>query len=211
MNKTQIKVLEAAESEFAANGFAGASIRNITQRAGVNIASVNYHFGSKEALIRDLMHHRIKPLNELRIARLNEEQAKDPDQVVPLAVLIDILVRPAVEKMLTKEGRQFVRAMARCMSEPLEFLQSIDEEVFHEVFILFHQALTKALPDLSPKTVANQLHFIICAMVGMMMHFPRMETLGRVKYTTQEFEELLDGFIHFITSGIAGHKVPDPR
>lgn len=202
MNETQIKVLEAAESEFADNGFAGASIRNITQRAGVNIASVNYHFGSKEALIRQLMRYRVSPLNEYRLQRLRAKEANYPDGVVPLPVLIDILVRPALEKMLTLEGAQFVRAMARCMSEPLGFLQSLDREVFQELLIAFHQAFAKALPHLDRESVTNQLHFVICAMIGMMLHFPRIESLAVEGFSPENFEELLDDFIHFITSGI---------
>ena len=72
MTGTQIKVLEAAEAEFAEHGFAGASIRNITQRAGVNVASIHYHFGSKEELIKQLLLYRIAPVNELRLSRLAE-------------------------------------------------------------------------------------------------------------------------------------------
>ena len=60
MTGTQIKVLEAAEAEFAEHGFAGASIRNITQRAGVNVASMHYHFGSKEELIKQLLLYRAR-------------------------------------------------------------------------------------------------------------------------------------------------------
>ncbi|MBH54494.1 MAG: hypothetical protein CMI18_09130 [Opitutaceae bacterium] len=202
MNETQIKVLEAAESEFADNGFAGASIRNITQRAGVNIASVNYHFGSKKALIRQLMQYRVTPLNEYRLRRLREEEADYLDKVVPLPVLIDILVRPALEKMLTAEGAQFVRAMARCMSEPLDFLQSLDREVFQELFMAFQQAFARALPQLNRASVTNQLHFVICAMIGMMLHFPRMESLAVEGLSPENFEEMLDDFIKFITSGI---------
>jgi AcrR family transcriptional regulator len=206
MNSTQIKVLEAAETEFAEFGFAGASIRNITQRAGVNIASVNYHFGSKEALIRQLLEHRIAPLNKLRIERLHEAQVRYPDQVVPLNELVDILVRPLIEKLITEEGGQFVRAMARCMSEPLEFLQEVDREVFHEIFLEFSQAFTSALPHLGREAVVHQLHFVICSMVGMMMHFPRLETLGPSRPSKKQFDQLLDDFIHFITSGIEGAR-----
>ena len=79
MNETQIKILDAAESEVADCGFAGASIRNITQRAGVNIASINYHFGSKEELIKQLFIYRITPLNDQRLAMLRQAQEKTID------------------------------------------------------------------------------------------------------------------------------------
>lgn len=47
---TKARVLEAAGEEFAAKGFAGATVRAICDRAGANLAAVNYHFGGKEAL-----------------------------------------------------------------------------------------------------------------------------------------------------------------
>ena len=54
MNDTQVKIIEAAEIEFAERGFGGASIREITKRAGVNIAAINYHFGTKEVLFKEI-------------------------------------------------------------------------------------------------------------------------------------------------------------
>jgi AcrR family transcriptional regulator len=48
---TKERILDAAERLFADRGFAATSLRNITGEAGVNLAAVNYHFGSKDALI----------------------------------------------------------------------------------------------------------------------------------------------------------------
>ena len=72
LTKTQIKIIEAAEIEFAEMGYAGASIREITNRAGVNIAAINYHFGSKEALYKEMILFHIEPINAVRIELLDE-------------------------------------------------------------------------------------------------------------------------------------------
>ena len=157
MNETQIKILEAAESELADYGFAGASIRNITQRAGVNVASINYHFGSKVDLIKELFKYRIIPLNDLRLELLRQAQEKSEDGVVSVTELVDILVRPAVSKLVSKEGRRFAQAIARCMSEPLEFMCELDEEIFQEIFQTFLAAFQKALPDLDPELVVPRM------------------------------------------------------
>jgi AcrR family transcriptional regulator len=208
MNVTQIKILEAAESELAEYGYAGASIRNITQRAGVNVASINYHFGSKEKLIKELFKFRIMPLNELRLGMLEETQAGSEDGVVPVSGLVDILVRPAVARLMTKDGRRFVQAMARCMSEPLDFMCELDEEIFQEVFTTFLAAFQKALPDLDPSRVMIKLNFIICSMVGFMMHFPRMEQFTGFDLSKEQFDQVLDQYIEFISAGIESARIP---
>ena len=59
MNPTQIKILKAAEIEFATHGFNGATVRDITKRAEANIASINYHFGTKEVLFKEMVRYRI--------------------------------------------------------------------------------------------------------------------------------------------------------
>lgn len=52
---TKLKIMEAARNLFAAQGFEGTSIRDIAGAAGVNVASVNYHFSSKDNLILEVM------------------------------------------------------------------------------------------------------------------------------------------------------------
>ncbi|HCH31325.1 MAG TPA: TetR family transcriptional regulator, partial [Oceanospirillaceae bacterium] len=51
-NSTIDRILDAAEVEFAAHGFVETSLRTITTKAKVNLAAVNYHFGSKKGLIQ---------------------------------------------------------------------------------------------------------------------------------------------------------------
>jgi len=207
MNETQIKILDAAESEVADCGFAGASIRNITQRAGVNIASINYHFGSKEELIKQLFIYRITPLNDQRLAMLRQAQEKTSDGLVPVSELVDILVRPAVSKLMSKEGRRFAQAIARCMSEPLDFMCELDEEIFQEIFQTFLLAFQKALPELDMAAVMNKLHFIICSMVGFMMHFPRLDQFIGRGMSGSDFDQFLDQYIDFIATGIESAPV----
>ncbi len=73
---TKTRILDTAEQLFAEKGYAATSIRNITTEAGVNLASVNYHFGSKETLLHQVFARRIGPVNEVRIRLLDEAEAK---------------------------------------------------------------------------------------------------------------------------------------
>ena len=85
---TRERILDAAERLFMTHGFDGASMRQITGEAAVNLAAVNYHFGSKEALMQEVFRRRLDWLNDERIRVLDEmeEAAGDkplkPSQIV---------------------------------------------------------------------------------------------------------------------------------
>src|ERR1700677_5396603 len=69
---TKQQVLAAAERLFALHGFQNVSVRDITAEAGVNLASVNYHFGSKDALLFEIFRRRTSELNRDRARMLHE-------------------------------------------------------------------------------------------------------------------------------------------
>ena len=64
---TKERILGAAEELFAQHGFAGTSLRQVTSRADVNIAAVNYHFGSKENLVNEVFRRRMDEMSERRL------------------------------------------------------------------------------------------------------------------------------------------------
>jgi AcrR family transcriptional regulator len=90
---TKERLLDASEALFAERGFAGTSVREVTRAAGVAVSAANYHFGSKEALLRAALMRRIQPANARRFALLDQAVASG-------AALEDVLAaffRPALE------------------------------------------------------------------------------------------------------------------
>src|SRR5712691_12477039 len=71
MSATQAKILDTAEGLFMEHGFEATSLRQITAAAGVNIAAVNYHFGSKEELFQTVLTRRLDPMNQERVELLD--------------------------------------------------------------------------------------------------------------------------------------------
>src|SRR6476661_9403349 len=69
---TKAAVFAAAEQLFALHGFQNVSVRDITADAGVNLASVNYHFGSKDSLLFEIFRRRTGELNRERARLLHE-------------------------------------------------------------------------------------------------------------------------------------------
>src|SRR6186713_866044 len=75
-HETRTRILDAAEELFMLHGFEGTSMRLLTARAEVNLAAVNYHFGSKDALIEALFRRKLDPMNTARIAELDRLEAE---------------------------------------------------------------------------------------------------------------------------------------
>ena len=63
---TKERILDSAESLFMEHGFEATGLRQITAAADVNLAAVNYHFGSKEELFEAVLTRRLDPMNALR-------------------------------------------------------------------------------------------------------------------------------------------------
>lgn len=76
---TKDRILAAAEALFMEQGYAATSLRAITAQANVNLAAVNYHFGSKEALIREVFDRRLGPLNQARLDYLAGSSSRPAD------------------------------------------------------------------------------------------------------------------------------------
>src|ERR1019366_9256648 len=92
---TKELVFAAAERLFAVHGFQKVSVRDITAEAGVNLASVNYHFGSKDALLFDIFRTRTAELNRAR-ARMLHEAADRHHAHPPVRDILEALIAPPV-------------------------------------------------------------------------------------------------------------------
>src|ERR1700689_3627548 len=109
---TKDRILNAAERLFARDGFEATSLRAITAEAGVNLAAVNYHFQSKEALVQAVIGRRMGPVTARRLALLDAYEAEAGDAAVPLEKLLDAFLRPVVE-MVGSHAHEFVPLIGR--------------------------------------------------------------------------------------------------
>ena len=117
IHATKVAILNATERLVAAHGFGATSLRAITATAGVNLAAVNYHFATKDALILAMLNRRMKPLNEARLALLDRFEAEAGDGPVPVEKILEALFRPVLELIArpSKGGRSFLRLLALCL------------------------------------------------------------------------------------------------
>ncbi len=162
---TKTALLDSAERLFALNGIDGTSLRAITQDAEANLASVNYHFGSKEGLVRAVFGRRLRPLNARRLESL-DEALRETRRAKRLRGILHAFVGPVLRMRFdrTDGNPEFVQLMGRTFAEsPAQPRREMLEE-FEHVLSRFLSALSETFPDLDDDTVAWRFHFTVGAM-----------------------------------------------
>ena len=140
---TRTRLLDAAEHLFAVHGVDGASLRTITQRAGANLAAVNYHFGNKEGLVLEVFRRRVEPINRERLELLDRCTRKTAGDSPDLECIIHAFIAPALRVIQQKEGgHDIARIIGRTLSEPGQDRQRIFLNEFREVIERFTTANT---------------------------------------------------------------------
>lgn len=167
---TKERILGAAETLFAQQGFAGTSLRQVTSRADVNLAAVNYHFGSKENLINEVFRRRMDEMSQARIRALEATKAlAAPER---LQAVLAAFVEPALALTLDRQGGSaFVRVLARAYAEKNERLRKFLSDNYGYVLREFSRALADCLPDLGKEQLYWRLDFVAGALTYAMADF----------------------------------------
>ncbi|HUB79288.1 MAG TPA: TetR family transcriptional regulator [Bryobacteraceae bacterium] len=196
MIETQGKILDTAERLFGEQGYAGTSLRQIIAKAGVNLAAIHYHFGSKEELLDQLVKRKVGPVNQERLAMLERFEA----QAAPAPVPVDKLLRAFLEPPLLriKEHPDFARMMGRLYGEGL--MPRVAEQHFQTVIHRFTAAFTRSLPHLDERQVAIRLQF----MVGAMAH----TMLFAFQRSPIDSDLLIRDLIGFVIGGLKAPALP---
>jgi AcrR family transcriptional regulator len=150
LKNTRSRILDVAEQLFSEQGFDRVSIRDITRKARVNLAAINYHFGSKEDLIAAIFERRVVPVNEARIAALDavERSARKHPK---LESILEAFIRPTVpaSSVAPRGEKAFSKLFGRCLSEPSPEIEALLKRQFEPLVERLDAALMKALPHLS--------------------------------------------------------------
>ena len=168
---TRTRILKTAERLFAEHGFDTVSLRHITTEAEVNLASVNYHFGSKEALVHEVIANRIGPINDerLRILSAAEETQRG---ALPIETVIGAFVDPVVEAIEESAHSDAIlgRLIARILGEHDERFQEIFVDQFPEIVSRFTGALSAALPSFPHAVLTFRLLFTAGALCQALLY-----------------------------------------
>ncbi|MES2657863.1 MAG: TetR family transcriptional regulator [Verrucomicrobiota bacterium] len=198
------KLLDAAEQLFAEKGFEAVSVRDITQLAKTNVASVNYHFGSRDGLLALVMMRYMTPVTEERLARIDSLERKWSGKSAPLEEIIDALVRPLVGQVRKSElaERLFYKLTGRICAEQGDGLPPQIEDQFRQTGERFSRAFAKALPTVPPEELAWRIHFVIGAMIHMLTHQEILHRVSGGVSGAPTMEATMSRFIRFAAAGL---------
>ncbi len=202
---TKDVILDAAESLFANNGFANTSLRSITTKANVNLASVNYHFGSKDALIEAVLARRLVPMNAERLKRLHKLEDRYGAADIPLEALVRAFVGPALELSRDRDqgGGPFMRLLGRSYTEPLVGLQDQVRGMYGEVIARFKAAFARVLPDLPGDELYWRLHFMVGTLAYCMAGTDMMRLIAACRMCDPlDTDALLERLTRYLAAGL---------
>lgn len=208
---TKDRILRAAEALFVETGFVATSLRMITAAADVNLAAVNYHFGSKEALIQAVFERRLGPINRERVAQLDRLEAAAGGEPLTAEQVVDAMVSAALRMSRdpVRGSAAFLRLLGRAFSEPAEYMRSFLPEEFREVVVRFQAAFARALPDMPEHELIWRMHFMFGAMAYAMAGTDALRIVASCDLgDADDGESIIRRLIPFL---VGGFKAPLPE
>ncbi|OUS23252.1 TetR family transcriptional regulator [Thalassotalea sp. 42_200_T64] len=197
---TKTKILNAAEILFAEKGFTATSLREITSDAEVNLAAVNYHFGSKKELIKALMKRYLDQLSPVLVSALvkvNEQELKPT-----LEQVFTAFVEPLLSLNDYRENGTsiFLQLLGRSYTDSQGFLRWFITTNYPGIIDNFVTAVHRAYPELSTEDIFWRLHFTMGTAV-----FTMSSTGALIDIAENDFCEKVDvaGVIYRIIPYVA--------
>lgn len=202
---TKELLLDAAEEVIAREGYRASSLRAITTRAAVNLAAVNYHFGSKRELLDAILSRRLHAMNLARVrglARVLKEAAAAgrPPQA---RRLVEAFVEATLIHARSGPGeRNFTTLVLRALSDTDRTVQRAFEDFMKTTFAALRDAMGLALPALPAEELWWRLQFAIGAMIRM-HHLGLVEESGGGETPRPTAAEAVGLLTDFVSAGLS--------
>jgi AcrR family transcriptional regulator len=186
------EIIAAADEILAKAGASAATVRAITGLAGVNTASINYHFGSRDGLFVVVCGRRMQPANQeiLKTLQALDERGAPPDVAEIFRPLVDTAFRIWVNDDVLKALRSLL------FTSP-ETADRLNVTAMSEVYDRMRAALMRACPHLNAQQVRQRFAFSIGAIMNQV--YSRDAHLQGI-YSGNSPDELVD----FIAAGFRG-------
>ncbi len=206
---TKSRLLRTTEKLFADKGVAGVTMRNIAQQTKTNLATAHYHFGSKEAMVLEMIKSKIEPINAKRRKKLSEAKLNSPNYPLPTIEIFRALIQPvgeAVEKEIgNKSG--IIEIIARSFTEPARFLDKIHKRFFGELSQVFMDELKISHPSAREVDLYWNYHLAVSSMLGALAQHRRIQDFSSGKCNANAVQDMIERLIIFVSHGFdAGIK-----
>ncbi|KJR21602.1 TetR family transcriptional regulator [Vibrio navarrensis] len=202
-SSTKEKILDIAEGLFAEYGFNDTSLRTITGKAGVNLASVNYHFGDKKTLVRAVLDRYLEalmPAMKISLVQLNSKESYTMAEVfeslrVPLKELNE--VRPNGTSL-------FMLLIGRGYTDVQGHLRWFITTRYNDVLRLFTESVLKANPTLTEETLFWRLHFTLGTCVFTMASSQALSEIAESNFNKKtDVKSVVDLLIPYMAAGMS--------
>lgn len=210
---TVTRILNTAEVLFAERGFAETSLRNITSKAKVNLAAVNYHFGSKKALIQAVFARYLDPFTERFHATLDELEAHYKGQPIPLEVLLESMARTVLEVPAERNSlKVFMRLLGLAYTQAQGHLRGYIQQQYGSVFTRFAELVRKATPELPDSERFWRLHFMLGTVIFTLSGLDALRDIAEQDYGEHvSVRELIRRLRPVVVAGMNAPLPEDPH
>ena len=211
---TKTRILDAAESLFMEHGFEATSLRQLTTAAGVNLAAVNYHFGSKEELFQAVLTRRLDPMNQERIDLLERLEREAGGKPLSVERILSAMLIPALRLARDERrgGKNFLRLVGRAYADPAPFIRHFLSQQYVEMINRYKEAFLKSLPHLSRQELTWRLHFVMGALSYTLAGTDALKLFAQVAATDRDNDELLlQRLAPFLVAGLKAPALGDAR
>ncbi len=190
---TKARILDTAEELFMEHGYEGTSLRRITSSADVNLAAVNYHFGSKEELFQAVLTRRLDPMNQQRIALLDGMERAAAPAPVACERILSAMIMPALRLARDPDrgGKNFLRLLGRAYADPAPFIRNFLSDQYAEMIARFKAAFGRALPQLPKQELTWRLHFVMGALSYTLAGTDALKLIAQLNPVESANDELL--------------------
>jgi AcrR family transcriptional regulator len=170
----------------------------------VNLAAVNYHFGSKDALIEAVFHRRLDAINAARIAALD---AIETSGRTPTAEeVIRAFVGPSLRLVEDAKGggRNFIRLLGRTYTEPAKPIRALIGQMYAPLMQRYKAALERALPHMPREELVWRMHFMFGTLAYTLAATDTVQLIAGSKPEDRYDARLLeDRLSAFLASGLS--------
>jgi AcrR family transcriptional regulator len=203
-DQTRTAILAAAERLYADRGFGDVTLRDIVAEANVNLAAVNYHFGSKDELIAELFVTRSLALNRERLSELRAAEEKGGGRA-DIADILRALVGPTLRGCLGPDNERSTAArfMIRVSIESVPPIRRIrNREIDH--LRKFIAAMKRSLPALGEVELYWGLHFALAMSQQTVRDSERLTKLSEGKCDVNDVEGVIARVVDVAVMGLVG-------
>jgi AcrR family transcriptional regulator len=196
------RILDAAERLFARHGFYGVSVRNITDAAEVDVALVNYHFGSKRELFAAVFQRRAEILNPERLARLEEVRRAALPGVPSLEDIINSFTYPLLERS-ARGGpgwKSYFALIAQVNNSP-EWGPVLMTQYFDPLVERLIAALREALPDCPLREIYWGYQFLTGALTITFAETGRIDKLSGGLCNSSDLDSVHERLPPYVAAG----------